>query len=104
MPSGPGAIPVSSRAETSTNDADNGRGRKNAGADQPEDLAHRSLVAAARHQRDRARRGRDLPDPGLPGQPELLLEALYLPSVLAVPGNEVPRRCRHGLDPGCELA
>src|SRR5262249_57731805 len=62
------------------------------------------VVAAARHQRRRPHRGGDLPHLGLAGQRGLLLEALYLPAVFAVPGHHLYRRLGVRLDSVADLA
>src|SRR5690242_7726336 len=62
------------------------------------------MVAAAGHQRDRTRRGGDLSHLGLAGERELLLEALHLTAVLAVPGDHLHPGFRVRLDPVADLA
>ena len=65
------------------------------GADRGTDPAQGPMVAAARHQRDRPRRGGDLSHLGLAGERGLLLAAVHLPAVLPLPGDHL-----HGGAPG----
>src|SRR5499427_8163181 len=88
----------------SRNDTGHAGASQGQGADRGTDLAQGPVVAPARHQRGRPRRGGDLPHLGLAGQRELLLEALHLPAVLAVPGHHVHGRGGVRLDPVADLA
>src|SRR5215469_15078452 len=88
----------------SRNDTGHRGASQRQGANRGTDPAQGSMVAAARHQWGRPRRGGDLPHLGLAGQHELLLEALHIPAVLAVPGDHVHERGRTLLDPVADLA
>src|SRR6266516_7998876 len=64
-----------------------------------QDAAPGSMVAPARDHRRLPGDRRDLPDLGLPGQQRLLLGALHLAAVLALPDHELRGGLGLSLDP-----